>query len=59
MPLPEVPKYQKLSPEQAEAVKREIRESLRIETVDLDFGTVRESQPVQLNVRYSLAATNP
>jgi hypothetical protein len=55
LPILEGAKIKRLSPEQEGDVKREIQQSLRFEKSVLDFGTVRESAPVQLSVKYTLA----
>jgi hypothetical protein len=59
LPIPEGVKAQNLSPEQAGDVKREIQQALRFENPVLDFGTVRESSPVQIRLKYSLAGNGP
>jgi hypothetical protein len=55
LPMLEGAKTKRLSPEQEGDVKREILQSLRFEKSVLDFGTVRESAPVQLSLKYTLA----
>jgi hypothetical protein len=46
-------------PQQDENVRQEIRDILQIETPILDFGTVRESAPVQLSLKYTLKGSEP
>jgi hypothetical protein len=50
---------QKLDAQEIENVRREIREIMKIETPVLDFGTVRENAPVQLNLKYTLKGEEP
>jgi hypothetical protein len=40
---------------QTEKLKKEIKEGLRFEKQVLDFGTIRESEPLQLSLKYTLS----
>jgi hypothetical protein len=45
--------------EDAEALKNEVRKLLMIENTVLDFGTVRESTPLHLSLKYTLGGKEP
>jgi hypothetical protein len=59
LPTSQTAGAEKLSPEQVEDVKQEIREKLRIENSVLDFGTVRESAEIKLSLKYTLTGNEP
>lgn len=59
MPLPGFSDAKRLSPEQIEAVKIELRQKLRFQKTNFDFGTVKQGEDVVLTVKYSLAGTEP
>jgi hypothetical protein len=59
LPLPETGNPQALSAEEIEPVKAQIRKDLKIEKAVLDFGTVRDAAPLQLNLKCTWSGKDP
>lgn len=59
MILPGMERAESPSTEDVEALENEIRKLFRIENSVLDFGTVRESTPLQLSLKYTLLGQEP
>jgi hypothetical protein len=59
LPLPETGNPLELSAEESEPVKAQIRKDFKIEKTVLDFGTVRDTAPLQLSLKYTLSGKDP
>ena len=57
--LPGMERAEKLTGEEVEALQNKVRKLLVFEKTVLDFGTVQESTPLQLSLKYTLGGDKP